>query len=132
MRGTMDGLSPHAPHAPRARRQAFSRVESSLAAPTVPSPHVLRQFLSRARQLASALTKLGLRSAIVSLHDVESFWPPGSFFGVPSAGGILHTLNLRLHPHEIARHPNHAGDRFLTDRRRTPPALRQVPPNVPF
>jgi fatty-acyl-CoA synthase len=36
-----------------------------------------------------------------------------AFFGVPSAGGILHTLNLRLHPHEIAAIANHAGDRFL-------------------
>jgi fatty-acyl-CoA synthase len=36
-----------------------------------------------------------------------------AFFGVPSAGGILHTLNLRLHPHEIAAIVNHAADRFL-------------------
>jgi fatty-acyl-CoA synthase len=36
-----------------------------------------------------------------------------AFFGVPCAGGILHTLNLRLHPHEIAGIAKHAGDRFL-------------------
>jgi fatty-acyl-CoA synthase len=36
-----------------------------------------------------------------------------AFFGVPCAGGILHTLNLRLHPNEIATIANHAGDRFL-------------------
>src|SRR5437660_2072344 len=36
-----------------------------------------------------------------------------AFFGVPCAGGILHTLNLRLHPHEIAGIARHAGDRFL-------------------
>ena len=36
-----------------------------------------------------------------------------AFFGVPCAGGILHTLNLRLHPHEIANIANHAEDRFL-------------------
>src|SRR5262249_53549340 len=36
-----------------------------------------------------------------------------TFFGVPCAGGILHTLNLRLHPHEIATIAKHAEDRFL-------------------
>jgi len=36
-----------------------------------------------------------------------------AFFGVPCAGGILHTLNLRLHPHEIAAIAKHARDRFL-------------------
>jgi fatty-acyl-CoA synthase len=36
-----------------------------------------------------------------------------AFFGVPCAGGILHTLNLRLHPHELAAIVNHADDRFL-------------------
>ena len=34
-------------------------------------------------------------------------------FGVPAAGGILHPLNLRLHPDEIAYIANHAQDRFL-------------------
>ncbi len=36
-----------------------------------------------------------------------------AYFGVPSAGGVLHTLNLRLHPDEISFIANHAGDRFL-------------------
>ena len=30
-----------------------------------------------------------------------------------SAGGVLHTLNLRLHPDEITFVANHAADRFL-------------------
>ena len=36
-----------------------------------------------------------------------------TYFGVPSMGGVLHTLNLRLHPEEIAYIVNHAQDRFL-------------------
>ena len=44
---------------------------------------------------------------------VESVRTHGSYFGVPIAGGVLHTLNLRLHPDEIAYIANHAGDRFL-------------------
>src|SRR5574340_214934 len=68
----------------------------------------------RARNLGAALTKLGLQSGdrVASLmwnHSahLEAFW------GVPCAGGILHTLNLRLHPHEIAAIARHAKDRFL-------------------
>ena len=36
-----------------------------------------------------------------------------AYFGVPCAGGVLHTLNLRLHPDDIAYIARHAGDRFV-------------------
>src|ERR1700680_4603880 len=72
------------------------------------------EMYKRARQLAAALKKLGMQSGdrVASLmwnHSghLEAFW------GVPCAGGILHTLNLRLHPHEIAAIVRHAKDRFL-------------------
>jgi acyl-CoA synthetase (AMP-forming)/AMP-acid ligase II len=34
-------------------------------------------------------------------------------FGIPAAGGVLHTLNLRLAPTDIAYIANHGGARFL-------------------
>jgi fatty-acyl-CoA synthase len=68
----------------------------------------------RSRRLASALTALGLRRGdrVASLlwNQTEHM---EAYFGVPVAGGVLHTLNLRLHPDEIAFIANHAGDRFL-------------------
>jgi fatty-acyl-CoA synthase len=68
----------------------------------------------RARQLASGLTALGLepgdRVASMMWNHARHL---EAFLGVPCAGGILHTLNLRLHPHEIAAIANHARDRFL-------------------
>ena len=36
-----------------------------------------------------------------------------AYFGVPVSGGVLHTLNVRLHPDELAFIANHAEDRFL-------------------
>jgi len=36
-----------------------------------------------------------------------------AYFGVPLAGGVVHTLNLRLGPPELGYIINHAGDRFL-------------------
>jgi len=71
-------------------------------------------FYRRARQLGEVLNGLGLRRGdrVASL-----MWNHAAhleaFFGVSCAGGILHTLNPRLHPHEIAAIANHAGDRFL-------------------
>jgi fatty-acyl-CoA synthase len=71
-------------------------------------------FYRRARRLASALTKLGLqRGDRVASMMWNHSGHHEAFFGVPCAGGILHTLNLRLHPHEIAGIAKHAGDRFL-------------------
>ena len=67
-----------------------------------------RTFTARARRLASALTKLGLQrgdrvASMMWNHSAHL----EAFFGVPCAGGILHTLNLRLHPHEIAAIATH-------------------------
>jgi fatty-acyl-CoA synthase len=73
-----------------------------------------RSITFRARRLASALTKLGLlRGDRVASMMWNHCGHLEAFFGVPCAGGILHTLNLRLHPHEIAAIAKHAKDRFL-------------------
>jgi len=77
-------------------------------------PGNYRSFYRRARQLGEAMNHLGLRKGdrVASL-----MWNHAghleAFLGVPCAGGILHTLNPRLHPHEIAAIANHAADRFL-------------------
>jgi fatty-acyl-CoA synthase len=73
-----------------------------------------RAFSERARRLASALTKLGLQrgdrvASMMWNHSVHL----EAFFGVPCGAGILHTLNLRLHPQEILSIARHANDRFL-------------------
>src|SRR5580658_9696973 len=71
-------------------------------------------FCRRARRLASAVQRIGLRhgdrvATLMWNHSAHM----EAYFGVPAAGGVLHTLNLRLHPDEIAFIANHAGDRFL-------------------
>ena len=68
----------------------------------------------RSRRLASALISLGLRRgervATLMWNQSEHL---EAYFGIPIAGGVLHPLNLRLHPDEIAFVANHASDRFL-------------------
>lgn len=68
----------------------------------------------RSRRLANVLTGLGLRRGdrVATLLWNQSEHVE-AYFGVPVAGGVLHTLNLRLHPDEITFIANHAEDRFL-------------------
>src|ERR1700722_18130390 len=72
------------------------------------------KIYGRSRRLANALISMGLRRgdrvATLLWNQSEHI---EAYLGVPSAGGVLHTLNLRLHPDEISFIANHAGDRFL-------------------
>ena len=71
-------------------------------------------FYQRARRLAECLGAAGLgrgdRVATLMWNHRIHF---EAYFGVPIAAGVLHPLNLRLHPTEIAYIVNHAQDRFL-------------------
>lgn len=68
----------------------------------------------RARQLAEALQKLGMKKGDrVATLMWNNYAHLEAYFGIPVAGGVLHTLNLRLFPDDIAYIVNHAKDRFL-------------------
>src|SRR5688572_32680434 len=68
----------------------------------------------RARRLARALVGLGIsrgdRVATLMWNHAEHL---ECYFGIPLSGAVTHTLNLRLHPEEIAFIANDAKDRFL-------------------
>ena len=71
-------------------------------------------FHRRARALGGALQRVGLkRGDRVATLMWNHYAHLEAYFAVPCAGGVLHTLNLRLHPDDIAYIANHAGDRFL-------------------
>ena len=72
------------------------------------------EVCARARSLASALSAAGLErgdrvGTLMWNHAVHL----EAYLGVPVAGCVLHTLNLRLHPDELAYIIKHAGDRVL-------------------
>jgi fatty-acyl-CoA synthase len=73
-----------------------------------------REVHQRARQLSAALQRAGIkdgdRVATLMWNQREHL---EAYFGIPAVGGVAHTLNLRLHPEEIAYIVNHAEDRFL-------------------
>ncbi len=76
--------------------------------------YTYKDFYRRARALAEALQKAGLRRGDrVGTLMWNHYAHLEAYFGIPLAGGVLHTLNLRLHPRDIAYIANHAQDRFL-------------------
>ena len=87
----------------------------------------------RSKRLAHALIKLGLQPGdrVASMMWNHSGHME-AFFGVPCAGGILHTLNLRLHPHEVAAIARHAADRYLIVDDVLLPILQKCRKDAPF
>jgi fatty-acyl-CoA synthase len=72
------------------------------------------QMLRRAKQLALALRSLGVQPGdrVATLawnhhRHLEALW------GIPASGAVLHALNLRLHPTDLAYIVRHAGDSVL-------------------
>src|SRR6201982_4077148 len=68
----------------------------------------------RARRLARALELAGLaRGERVATLMWNHSSHLEAYFGIPASGGVLHTLNLRLHANELAYIASHARDRYL-------------------
>ena len=70
--------------------------------------------LQRARRLGTGLASLGVKPG----DRVATFcWNHSrhleTYYGVPASGAVLHTLNIRLHPDELAYIIGHAGDSLL-------------------
>src|SRR4051794_10504337 len=70
--------------------------------------------IDRAKRLAVGLTKLGVkpgdRVATLCWNHKRHF---EAYLGTTAGGFVLHTLNLRLHPKDLAFIINHAEDRVL-------------------
>ncbi len=76
--------------------------------------YTYKECANRARRLAMALRAFGLQPGDrVGTLMWNHYAHLEAYFGIPLAGGVFHTLNLRLHPTDIARIAGHAGDRFV-------------------
>src|SRR5690242_7423801 len=80
----------------------------------------------RARALAVALQELGLeRGTRVATLCWNHHQHHEAYFGIPCGGFVLHTLNLRLHPNDLAYIASHADDRAVIVDRSLLPLLEQ-------
>ncbi len=76
--------------------------------------YTYRECIARAKQLASALDKLGLehgdRVATIAWNDYRHL---EAYYGVSGAGYVCHTINPRLFPEQLIFIINHAEDRWI-------------------
>lgn len=71
-------------------------------------------FYARVAKLADALACLGIRRGDrVATLAWNSYRHLELYFGIPCMGAVLHTLNLRLPPDQLAYITNHAEDQAI-------------------
>jgi fatty-acyl-CoA synthase len=76
--------------------------------------YTYRDFHRRTLALGGALQRLGIaKGDRVATLMWNHYAHLETYFAVPCAGAVLHTLNLRLHPDDIGYIANHARDRIL-------------------
>lgn len=72
------------------------------------------EMYARARRLARALVAAGIQPGDrVATLMWNHYAHLECYFGIPAAGAVLHTLNLRLQAQDLAYIAKHAEDRFL-------------------
>ena len=90
------------------------------------------EVAGRVERLAAGLRSLGVqpgdRVATLSWNRQEHF---EAYFAVPCMGAVLHTLNLRLPPHQVAQIVNHASDRVIIVDASLVPLLAAIRPHLP-
>lgn len=89
------------------------------------------EVIERSRRLASALRRLGVsgdeRVATLCWNHQEHL---EAYIAAPCMGAVLHTLNLRLFPDDIAYIVQHAEDRVLIIDKSLWPLWEKVAPKV--
>lgn len=88
---------------------------------------IFDEVAHRAERLASGLTEIGVspgdRVATLLWNTQEHL---ECYLAIPSMGAVLHTLNLRLSPEQLAFVINHAQDKVVIADRTTLPLLARV------
>ncbi|MBK7402736.1 MAG: long-chain fatty acid--CoA ligase [Myxococcales bacterium] len=114
-------------------RQLFPRTEVVSRRPDKSlHRHGWAEVHARASQLCNALTKLGVkrgsRVATLCWNHTQHL---EAYLGVPAMGAIVHTLNLRLHPSELAYIGRHAEDEVVIVDRTLLPLLAKFRNEIP-
>ncbi len=82
--------------------------------PTGDHRETYEELGERAARLANALADLGVGPGDrVGSFGFNTYRHLELYFAVPCMGSVLHTLNIRLHPDQVAWIANHAEDRVI-------------------
>ncbi len=115
MQGNMMNYPLTLTHLLRRAAKLFARVEIVSQEPDKSlRRHTYADIERRSRALSEGLLKAGLnRGDRVATFMWNHHAHLEAYFGIPAAGGVVHTLNLRLHPDDLVYIVEHAEDRFL-------------------
>ena len=76
--------------------------------------YTYKDMANRAKRLSLALKKLGTESGTrVGTLCWNHYQHLEAYFAIPMIGGVLHTLNLRLHPDDLTYIANDADDQII-------------------
>ncbi len=91
-----------------------------------------RELHRRSRRMANALAALGVgTSDRVATLAWNGYRHHELYFAVSGSGAVLHTINPRLHPEQIAWIANHAEDRLLFFDLTFLPIVEAIAPHCP-
>ena len=94
--------------------------------------YTIREAMTRARQLANVLGRLGVsqgeRVASLAWNDYRHL---EVYYGVSGSGYVCHTINPRLFPEQIVYIVNHAEDRFICVDAMFVPLLEAIADKIP-
>jgi acyl-CoA synthetase (AMP-forming)/AMP-acid ligase II len=92
----------------------YPRQQIVTRTPTGDHRETYEDLAERAARLANALKDLGIGPGDrVGSFGFNTYRHLELYFAVPCMGSILHTLNIRLHPDQVAWIANHAEDRVI-------------------
>ncbi len=90
------------------------------------------QVADRADQLAAALARLGVKQGDrVGTFMWNNQTHMEAYFAIPCMGAVLHTLNIRLFPEQLAFVINHADDKVIIVDASIAPLLARVRDQLP-
>ncbi len=96
---------------------ALNHGKEEIVSRTVEGPihrYTYKECASRSRQLAKALTKLGVKNGDrIGTLAWNGYRHMELYFGVSGMGAVCHTINPRLFPEQITYIVNHAKDGYL-------------------
>jgi 3-(methylthio)propionyl---CoA ligase len=89
--------------------------------------YTIADFAKRVHQLANALVKLGVKEGDrVATFAWNNYRHLELYYAIPIVGAILHTINIRLFPEQVAYVLNHAEDKLVLFDASLAPALEKA------
>ncbi len=132
MRGLMMDYPLTLPHILERAAKLYGKREIASKSPAGMHRYTYADFHRRVHRLAHALARIGLqRGERVASLCWNSYRHLELYFAVPCYGAVLHTLNLRLAPDQLAYIVNHAEDRVIFVDASLLPVLDQIQDLIP-